>query len=405
MEVIRVSCACGHAMKFAADKVGRKAKCPKCTAIIVVRKPDEANGPVGAAAAEDEGDGAYGIIVDQELVERQRQIDEEEIQRLKEARKKKAPKILKKFKSLPDAELWEKVHFGLLFVFLGGCIWAFTHVLVGMWVGLGTVEFADYARMVTQEIERDGDRRQQRDPPEPRIPEDGRFWEFSQFNHLVSMAAGRGFAGFAKFCIIVCLILFPIQTILWMVGYILCLPVPNHHGARGQLILLMVLNVVNFLFFLFFKLLPITGLYRWYLIPYLLPEVMFTEYNMERVTPYFMLWSLSPFWESLLSMFLQFTLFLEPVVGAIFVWSCASTLKATRVEENADGVAANGLSQYAIWLLYLMIALCGTTPVLIGVLRVLYILWYGALMMFVTRYTLLMWRCRDMIDARLNPGG
>ena len=179
---------------------------------------------------------------------------------------------------------------------------------------------------------------------------------------------------------------------------------PNHHGARGQLIFLMVLNVLNFLFFIFFKLLPITGLYRWYLIPYLLPEVMYTEYNMERAVPYFMLWSLSPFWESLLAMFLQFVQYLEPVMGAVFIWSCASTLKAKPVEEKGNGVAANGLSQYSIWLLYLLIALCGTTPVLVSVLRVLYILWYCALMMFIFRYSLLMWRGRDLIESRLNPG-
>jgi hypothetical protein len=64
-----------------------------------------------------------------------------------------------------------------------------------------------------------------------------------------------------------------------------------------------------------------------------------------------------------------------------------------------------GLNQYAIWMLYVMIALCGTTPVLVMFLRVLYILWYAALLMFIVRYTLLMWRGRDLIDSRLNPGG
>src|SRR5437868_4493675 len=108
MEVIKFSCACGHSMKFAADKAGRKAKCPKCTAIITVPKTDGVNGPA-ARGSEDEGDGAYGIVVDKELEERRRQIEEEAVQRAKEAKKKKAPKILKKFKSLPDAELWEKV--------------------------------------------------------------------------------------------------------------------------------------------------------------------------------------------------------------------------------------------------------------------------------------------------------
>ena len=55
----------------------------------------------------------------------------------------------------------------------------------------------------------------------------------------------------------------------------------------------------------------------------------------------------------------------------IFLWSCATTLKASRVEDNASGVTVTGFGQYFCWLSFLMIALCGTTPVLIGVLRVL----------------------------------
>src|SRR5438105_2497311 len=150
MEVIRVNCACGHAMKFTPDKAGKKARCPKCTAII--RVPAAGGGGDAPAPADEEGEGAYGVIVDKELEEQRRQIEEAELKRQKEERKKKAPKIEKKFKSLPDAELWEKVHFGLLFLFLGGVVWVFTHFLLGMWVGLGTVEFNDYARMVTELI-------------------------------------------------------------------------------------------------------------------------------------------------------------------------------------------------------------------------------------------------------------
>ena len=39
-----------------------------------------------------------------------------------------------------------------------------------------------------------------------------------------------------------------------------------------------------------------------------------------------------------------------------------------------------------------MIAICGTTPVLVTTLRVLYIAWYGFLMMFIVRFALLTWR-------------
>jgi hypothetical protein len=280
-----------------------------------------------------------------------------------------------------------------LFIFLGTCVWAFSHLLTGMWVSFGTAEFLDYARMTEELIERNP------------VPADGGFWDFSQFHYLVAIAAGRGFASFAKLCLIVNLILYPIQLILWFVGCILCLPVPRHHGALGQLIFMMVLGGINALVFLFFRLIPITGLYRYYLIPYFIPEVMYTEYNMERVFPFFLLWSGAPFWESMLSIVLQFLYFLQPIVGAIFIWSCARMLKAERVEENAAGVTQTGFAQYFIWLSFLMIALCGTTPVLVWVVRVLYVLWYGFLMGFIVRFALLTWRCRDLLYVRLYPEG
>jgi hypothetical protein len=389
-------------MKFAADKAGKKAKCPKCKTILTIPAAEQANGPVAATPSDDD-DAGYGVIVDHELEERRRQEEEAERKRLKELRKKKAPKVQKKFKSLPDAEAWEKVQFGLLFIFLGTCVWALTHMLQGMWIGLGSVEFTDHSRLVTELIERQMAARVDRgDPP---IPEDGRFWEFSTYHLLVAMAAGRGFVGFAKFCLIVNLILYPIQQILWIVGFLLCLPVPRHHGTMGLLITTVVLGGFNLIFFFFFRLLPTTGLYRYYLIPYFIPEVMFTEYNMDRVYPFFMLWSPSPFWESILAIFLQFVNTLQPVIGVIFLWCCATSLKATRVEDNANGVAQTGFSQYFLWLAFLMIALCGTTPVLVWVLRILYVMWYSALLMFIVRYALLTWRCRDLLESRLNPGG
>jgi hypothetical protein len=401
MEPISVNCAsCGHAMKFAPDKAGRKAKCPKCNAVFTIPTPEEAKATAaaGAAAGQDEGDGAYDVIVDRDLEEKRRRMEEEDRRRAKEAKKKKAPKIEKKFKNLPDAEEWEKVHFGLLFIFLGTCLWAFTLLLHGMWVTLGTVEFTDYSRLVTERVEKSVQQ-------DGGIPEGGRFWSISQFNLLVGMVAGRGFVGFAKFCIIVGLILYPIQVILWMVGYILCLPVPRHHGALGQLVTMMLLNAFNFLVFIFFRLIPVTGLYRYYLIPYFLPEVMITEYNMERVFPFFVLWSGSPFWESLLALFLQFMFFLEPIMGSIFIWTIAKSLKSSRVEDNAHGVNMLGFGQYYAYLALVLISLCGTTPVLVDILRVLYILWYGFEMMFIVRYALLLWRCRDLLETRLYPEG
>jgi DNA-directed RNA polymerase subunit RPC12/RpoP len=398
MDNISVKCAgCGHAMKFAADKAGRKAKCPKCEKVLTIPEPS-ANGP---APAGDDDDAGYGVVVDHELEVRRRELEESERERLIALRRKKAPKIQKKFKSLPDADQWERVHFGLIFLFLGTVLWGFTHLLNGVWVGLGQVEFTDYSRLVTEQVERTVKDRQDRGDPD--IPEDGRFWQFSQFHLLVGMVAGRGFVTFAKFCIVVNLILYPIQLILWVIGYILCLSVPKHHGAFGHLITMMALTAFNFLVFVFFKLIPVTGLYKYYLLPYFLPEVMITEYNMERVYPIFMIWSASPFFESILAMFLQFMLYLQPTMMSIFIWSASKSLKATRVEANAEGVTQTGFNQYFLWFCMLMFGLCGTTPVLIWVLRAFYILWYSALLMFITRSALLIWRFRDQIDFRLHP--
>ena len=87
MEVIAVKCAiCGHGMKFAADKAGRKAKCPKCETVLTVPKP-EVNGD---AAKDDEGDGEYGVVIDKDLEGRWQRIEEEDRLRLKELKKKKS---------------------------------------------------------------------------------------------------------------------------------------------------------------------------------------------------------------------------------------------------------------------------------------------------------------------------
>jgi hypothetical protein len=75
------------------------------------------------------------------------------------------------------------------------------------------------------------------------------------------------------------------------------------------------------------------------------------------------------------------------------------------VEANAEGVTQTGFNQYFLWFCLLMFGLCGTTPVLIWVLRVFLWLWYGALLMFITRSALLLWRFRELLDTRLNPEG
>src|SRR3954447_24046528 len=106
METINLRCtSCDHAMKFSPDKAGKKAKCPKCTAVFVIPTPEQAaalapghppEGPAGAppapaAAAEEEYDfAAYNVLADPELEALRKKREEEDRLRLKELKKKKA---------------------------------------------------------------------------------------------------------------------------------------------------------------------------------------------------------------------------------------------------------------------------------------------------------------------------
>jgi hypothetical protein len=400
MEAILVRCnACGHAMKVGADKAGRKAKCPKCEAVLTIPAADAPKPadpePVTLAPAkppddDDDGDGSYGVTIDHDAAARLKRIEEEDRRRAKEAKKKKGPKVKRKFQALPDADEFEKVRLGLLFVFFGMLVWAFAHALHGLWVLMGYVEYHDYANMVMNQIR-------------GQDPGAARFWNINQLNLLLGMVAGQGFLGFAKVCLIVETILYYVTALLWFVGYFICLPVPRRYGAFGELITCMVLGVFNFFVVLFLRLLPVLGAYQYYLVPFVVPEVSLVEYNIERVFPYEVLWSGSPFWEMFLTLFLEFFLALQPTIFAMFVWSVGRAIKDSRVEENASSVTQLGFGQFFILFSFHMMSVCGTTPVLINVVRVLYVLWWAFLLMFIVRSALLLTRARYYLDLKVNP--
>jgi hypothetical protein len=168
---------CRHAMKFSAEKAGKRAKCPKCDAIVLIEAQEEAKKPepetavaagtpsataVAAAAPaaqqEDEGPAEYAVTVDPELEERRKALEAEEKAKKKKDRKK-LPKMGRKIKAIPDADLWNKVRLGLLFVQIGTWVWFACHLLQGTYVVLGMVEFSEYATVIATNLElrADGD--------------------------------------------------------------------------------------------------------------------------------------------------------------------------------------------------------------------------------------------------------
>jgi hypothetical protein len=397
---------CKHAMKFSAEKAGKRAKCPKCDAIVLVEAeaetpkeaepaPDVAAAPVVKAVdEEDDSTAAYGVFADPELEEIKRKRQEESEGRKKKERKK-LPKMLRKMKAIPDAESWNKVRIGLLFTFIGVCIWIFTHLGQGSYVVLGKVEFPEYANTVAENLEvRGGDE----DFPEP-----GHFWDVDEVNLYLGMIAGRDVRGYARVMLTLASVFYLLQALAWGIGSAISLSVPRRYGTLGQLITSMVLAFFNFFIMVFFKLLPVLGVLSYVMIPFVTPELVILEYNMERSLPIHVLWSAAPFWENFLNLIFKFLFYLQPTLGCVFLWSVGMAIKNENIEQRAKGLTQMSLGTFFILFCFHMLSLCGSSPVLVNVLRVFYWVWFCFLFLFMLQYASVILKCRAVLYDKINP--
>ena len=417
MSAITVRCkTCQHGMKFSAEKAGKRAKCPKCDTLILIQAEEETPqvkaaaeeavaagaAPVVAAAPpseEDDAAGSYGVSFDHELEEIKKKRDAEERAKARAKKDRKAlPKVARKKKAIPDAAAWDRVRFGLLFTFIGVCIWIFTHFLQGAYVVIGKADFPEYAQLIAWNLERRGG--------EEDFPPPGKFWDVDELDIYLGMISGREFLGFARTCLVIASLFYFVQALCWGISYVICWPVPRRYGTFGQLIVSMVLGFFNFLFMFFFKLLPVLGIIGWVMIPLLVPEIAMTEYNMERWIPINILWAGSPhvaFWENVLTLIVKLSLYLQPTFGCIFLWSIGSALKDERIEQTAKGLAQLSLGTFFTLFAFHMLSLCGATPVLVWLLRVLYTVWFVFLIMFMFSYAKLILQCRGVLWERIHP--
>ena len=219
MDAISIRCkSCQHAMKFSADKAGKKAKCPKCGTLVVIQAeappppaadPDEialapmpdivqqnaeANTKEAVDLFDDGGPATYEAKVDEELITRQKALAEaEEAKRTQKQPKKKLPKVGRKVKALPDAESWKKVQIGLYMISIACWIWLASHLLQGSFVLLGYTEFSEYANLVAKNLEMRGG--------EKEFPERGKFWDIDTLGIYLEMISGRDWLGYARFAL------------------------------------------------------------------------------------------------------------------------------------------------------------------------------------------------------------
>lgn len=408
MDAIIVRCKmCKHAMKFSAEKAGKRAKCPKCDAIVLVeaeaepaRKeesaPEAAVAPlVKAVDDEEDATGGYDVFTDPEMeeIKKRREADEEAAVKKKKERKK-LPKMLRKTKAIPDAESWNKVRLGLLFTFIGVCIWIFTHLAQGSYVVLGKVEFPEYANMIVVNLDARGGED---------LPARGKFWDVDEINIYLGMIAGRDILGYARAMLAIASLLYFLQALAWGIGYVICFPVPRRFGTLGQVIAGMVLAFFNFLIMFFFKLLPVLGVFTYVMIPFVTPEIVLTEYNIERSLPIHVLWSGAPLSENLLTLIFKFLFYLQPTFGCIFIWSIGLAIKDENIEQRAKGLTQMSLGTFFILVCFHMLSLCGSSHVLVNVLRVFYTVWFCSLSLFMLQYASLILKCRAVLYDKINP--
>lgn len=429
MDAISIRCkSCQHAMKFSPDKAGKKAKCPKCGSIVVINvdevakesappaaPPQDADMPkleelpdIVAETARanekdkvdlwtDDGPATYEAKVDEELVARQKALAEEEERKATQKKpkdKKKLPKVGRKVKALPDAESWKKVRMGLLFVSIACWVWLGTHLLQGSYVLLGSTEFSEYSNMISKYLS------QRQDDP---FPQPGHFWHVDELGLYLEMIGGKDWGPYAAVALTLATILYFLQAVMWAAGYGFCVAVPRRYGMFGQVIGLLGLAGINIILIFSLKLLPVLGVHNYVLIPYVVPEIVMTEYNFERIVPIHILFSAEPFWEHLLALFVRGIQYFEPTLMCIFIWSVGVAIKSPEIEAGGKRMTYWGLGTLFALLCFHVLSLAGGSNVLVTVLRVIYTCWYCFLLGFILNFSLVLMKTRSVLDEKINP--
>jgi len=407
MASITVHCKmCKHVMKFSAEKAGKRAKCPKCDTVVLIKAEDEAQKPEPAPetpapppkpADDDEygATGSYDVFLDPEIAKRQKELAEEEANRHKKKKdRKKLPTIGRKVKVIPDAPAWSMIRWGMLLVFIGVWIWLACHLLQGSYVILGSVEFPEYASMMARNLEQRNNEG---------FPEVGQGWDLDWLEIYLGMVAGHAFLDYARVCLTLASVLYFFQAILWALGYGCCFPVPRRFGMFGHVIILIALAVFNILVMFVFKLLPVTGVHSLVMIPFIIPEIVLTEYNMERMVAINILWSGAPFWENTFSLLFKFLFYLEPTFLSIFIWSAGVAIKDETIEQGGKGRVQMALGTFFILVCFHLLSLCGASPILVLVLRVIYVVWFFFLIIFMLQFAMLLLKVRSVLYDKINP--
>jgi hypothetical protein len=359
MDTITFKCpSCKFALKVAADKAGRKAKCTKCGAALTVPAKSE-TAPAATAAKksplddDDDGPLTYTLKADTGKGEIPDPTERTELGTIRGPGRR----FVKKEAIITDAAEWRRVGFGTQIIAGGLIIWAMSFMLYRVPLVLGTAVGEQYAYAADDRLvvpNTDG-------PP-----------DLDQSSYAIVLVAGDFWGTFMIWIVRLSQVLVLLQTAMLVGGYIICLVAPERYGTRLQLFTLIGLAMANLFFLLIFKLLPMFGLYTYTIIPFAVPEVVMMEMNAERVETIGTFWMRWPMLEYPWAIIMTILLYLEPAMIAVFLNSVSMGIKSHTLEKRSNAAMQLGFSQIFIQVVWLMAALCGTSIVLLWVLRFVY---------------------------------
>jgi hypothetical protein len=383
-------------LKVGADKAGRNAKCSKCGTVLKIPASNEAEptpaaeAPTKKPADDDEGGQAYGLKEDVSD-------PAEEVRKQEELNKPKAIKkpgrvIAKKQAQITNPDEWRKVAFGCRIIAVGLGMWLAAYLLYRVPLVVGMAQGEEYAAAA--------DKRLVKSPADTADPGNLDIASFA-----VAVITGDAWVDSMLLVVRLALVLAVLAYLPLLAGYVTCLVVPNRFGTRLQLMVLLALALINAVLLLVFRLLPMFGVVRYTILAIIMPEVGMTEMNTDRYETLTTFWLKSPVLEVNLVAIVTFLHYLEPALIATFIHAVGKSVKSEQLEASGLTAMMLGFSQIFIQTVWLMASWCGTSMVLIWVLRFVYTLG-AAFFVYQLIYTItLLFGIRGVIEEQLGEEG
>lgn len=193
------------------------------------------------------------------------------------------------------------------------------------------------------------------------------------------------------------------QGAIFLLAYFICMAVPNINSTRSLALSMVSLGIVNLVLLFMFKLLPATGAIGYIMLPFVLPELAMVPMNIERLQPLHMFWSPAPFWETFAALLFAALIHGEVILFCIFLRAVATALKEDYLQEKSLGLIKLSFGVLFIYFTYQVISITGTSNVLLGLLRIMYILYLGFYIGFVINLAIVLMTARKKIEDLLEP--